>query len=83
MAKLTDIEVGYHAFARGRQEEFGAVRAVERDGIIVYVEDAGDMRVPADAVETVVEQKVIIDVDRLGDAAQKAIAQAHRDEDYP
>lgn len=83
MATLSEIEVGYHAFARGGEEEFGAVRAVGPDAILVYVEDAGELRVPAEAVETVVEQKVIIDVDRLGDAAQKAIAQAHRDEDYP
>jgi hypothetical protein len=85
MKKLPRIEVGYHAFAHGAEEEFGAVRDVRPADkeIIVDVEDFGDVPVPLDAVEAVVEQKVIIDVSQLDEDVRLAIANAHRDEDYP
>lgn len=83
--RLPRIEVGFQAFARGAEEEFGAVRDVRPADkeLIVYIEDAGDVPVPLEAVESVVEGKVIIDVGKLDDSVQKAIARAHRDEDYP
>ncbi len=83
--RLPRIEVGYHAFARGSEEEFGAVRDVRPADkeIIVDVEDFGDVPVPLDAVEEVIEQKVIIDVQQLDERVREAIERAHRDEDYP
>jgi hypothetical protein len=83
--KLPRIEVGYQAFATGSEEEFGAVRevrAAERE-LVVYIEDAGDTRIPLDAVTDVVEGKVIVEVQKLDDRVRKAIAAAHRDEDFP
>jgi hypothetical protein len=82
---LPRIEVGYHAFARGSEEEFGAVRDVRPADkeIIVDVEDFGDVPVPLDAIVQVIEQKVIIDVEQLDPSLREAIARAHRDEDYP
>ncbi len=81
--KLPAIEIGYQAFAKGAEEEFGAVRRVGPQDVVVYIEDAGDATIPIAAVTDVVEGKVIIDVTRLPENVQAAIAKAHRDEDYP
>jgi hypothetical protein len=54
------IEVGFHAFVSGDCEEFGAVREVFSNGIIVYVENSGDFLILLDAVEAVHSQKVIL-----------------------
>jgi hypothetical protein len=43
----------------------------------------GDVPVPLDAIDAVVEQKVIIDTSKLDDRVRDGIARAHRDEDYP
>jgi hypothetical protein len=81
--RLLPIEVGYQAFAKAAEEEFGAVRQVRPQEVVVYIEDAGDTVIPMAAVLEVVEGKVIIDVQRLPETVQQAIAKAHRDEDYP
>ncbi len=81
--RLPPIEVGYQAFAKGSEEEFGAVRQVRPQDLVVYIEDAGDTIIPIAAVTEVVEGKVIIDIQRLDDNVRRAIANAHRDEDFP
>ncbi|HET7788958.1 MAG TPA: hypothetical protein VFP52_02285 [Myxococcales bacterium] len=81
--RLLPIDVGYQAFAKGAEEEFGAVRQVRPQELVVYIEDAGDTAIPMSAVLDVVEGKVIVDVQRLPEGVQQAIAKAHRDEDYP
>lgn len=81
--KLLPIDVGYQAFAKGAEEEFGAVRQVRAQDLIVYIEDAGDTSIPLSTVLEVVEGKVIVDVQRLPEGVQQSIAKAHRDEDYP
>ena len=81
--RLPPIEVGYQAFAKGSEEEFGAVRQVRPQDIVVYIEDAGDTIVPISAVIEVIEGKVIVDNQPLDEAVRRAIANAHRDEDFP
>jgi hypothetical protein len=81
--RLLPIEVGYQAFAKGSEEEFGAVRQVRPQDLVIYIEDAGDTIIPIAAVTDVVEGKVIIDIQRLDENVRRAIAQAHRDEDFP
>ena len=81
--KLARIEVGYQAFAKGSEEEFGAVRDVRPGELLVYIEDAGDMRIPLEAVTDVVEGKVIVDPQKLDERIRRAIDAAHRDEDFP
>jgi len=83
--RLPRIEVGFHAFARGSEEEFGAVRDVRPADkeLIINIEDLGDVPVPLDAVDDVIEEKVIVDVSQLDEDVREAIAKAHRDEDYP
>jgi hypothetical protein len=81
--RLPPIEVGYQAFAQGAEEEFGAVRQVRAQDLVIYIEDAGDTVIPLAAVSDVIEGKVIIDTGKLEPGVRRAIEDAHRDEDYP
>jgi hypothetical protein len=81
--RLPPIEVGYQAFAKGAEEEFGAVRQVRAEDLVIYIEDAGDTVVPLSTVLEVIEGKVIVDTSKLDDTVRRAIENAHRDEDYP
>ena len=80
---MPPIEVGYQVFARGSEEEFGAVRQVRPQDLVVYIEDAGDTIIPLSAVTGVIEGKVIVDLQKLDEGVRRAIANAHRDEDFP
>ena len=71
------IEVGYQAFVSDGGEEFGAVREVSPDGLVVYVENAGDFEVPWNAVRDVHYQKVILDCEKLDARLRAAIRHAH------
>ena len=75
------IQVGYQAFTADGGEEFGAVRDVADDAIVVYVENAGDLRVPLAAVSAVHSQKVIVDCHRLEPRLRAAINHAHDSEE--
>jgi hypothetical protein len=84
--KLPMIEVGFHVFPEGADEEVGAVREVAPGGrpeLVVDIENAGDFVVPLDAVTAVLEEKVIVDVNKLPDRLQTAIQHAHDAEDFP
>ena len=76
-------EVDFQVFAKGSEEEFGAVREVGDNDMVVYIEDSGDVAIPQSAIVEVVEGKVIVDLARLSPEVRDAIARAHRDEDYP
>jgi hypothetical protein len=71
------IQVGYQTFVADGGEEFGAIREVRRDGVVVYVENAGDFYVPLEAVDAVHAQKVVFRCDRLGPRLRQAIGHAH------
>jgi hypothetical protein len=71
------IEVGYQAFVSDGDEAFGAVREVYPDGLVVYVENAGDFQIPLDAVEAVHSQKVIFKCGKLDISLRQAIGHAH------
>jgi hypothetical protein len=73
----TTIEVGYQAFVSDGGEEFGAIRGVSSDGLVVYVENAGEFRVPLEAVKAVHSQKVVFDCSKLDDRLRRAIGHAH------
>ena len=71
------IEIGDQAFVSDGGEEFGAIREVHSDGLVVYVENAGDFRVSLDAVKAVHSGKVIFDCDKLDLHFRRAIGHAH------
>ena len=74
------IEVGYQAFVSDGGEEFGAVRDVSADGLVVYVENAGEFQVPLDAVKAVHSQKVVFECRKLDQRLRRAIGHAHESE---
>ena len=74
------IEVGYQAFVSDGGEEFGAIREVRPDAVVVYVENACDFVVQLDAVVDVHFQKVIFDCAKLEPALREAIDHAHDSE---
>ncbi|HLK91413.1 MAG TPA: hypothetical protein VKZ18_16060 [Polyangia bacterium] len=78
------IQVGFQAFVSDGQEEFGAVRAISPDGarLTVYVENAGDFVVPADAVVSVQSEKVTFDCKKLEPGLRRAIGHAHESEQF-
>lgn len=71
------IEIGYQAFVSDGGEEFGAIRDVQSDRLVVYVENAGDFTVPLSAVEAVHSQKVVFACSRLDARLREAIGHAH------
>jgi hypothetical protein len=84
--KLPLIEVGFHVFPQGGDEEVGAVREVAPGGrpeLVVDIENAGDFVIPLDAVTEVVEEKVIVDPKKLPERVVQAMQHAHDAEDYP
>jgi len=74
------IEIGYQAFVSDGDEEFGAIRDVLGDRLVVYVENSGDFTVPLSAVESVHSQKVVFACGRLDARLRDAIGHAHDDE---
>lgn len=76
------IEEGFMVFvADDGSEGIGAVRQVNSQALVVYVENAGDFIVPLTAVKKVHSQKVILDPGRLDRTMLKAIGHAHDRED--
>ncbi|HEY8492535.1 MAG TPA: hypothetical protein VIN04_01510 [Myxococcota bacterium] len=71
------IEIGYQAYVNDGGEVFGAIRDIAGDGLVVYVENAGEFRVPLEAVSAVHAQKVIFDCAKLDPALRSAIGHAH------
>ncbi len=78
---MSQVHVGDQVYLQEGGTMFGAVRAVHRHGLQIYVENAGDFEVNADAVKAVHDGKVVLIVDRLGAALRTAIAHAHLSED--
>jgi hypothetical protein len=77
------LEVGFQTFVSDGGEEFGAVRAIAPDGrpeLVIYVENAGDFRVPLEAVEAVHSEKVILNCAKLDRRLRQAIGHAHDSE---
>lgn len=71
-----EVSVGDHVFLEEGGEEVGAVRKVERDHLVVYIEAAGDFVVKGPEVKAVHYGKVILAPElvdpRLLEAAQAA-----------
>ena len=80
MAAGHKIEPGFQTFVADGGEEFGAVRSVSPNFLVVYVENAGDFNVPVDAVKSVHEKKVVFDCRKLDPRLRRAIGHAHDSE---
>lgn len=75
------VQVGDQVYVKEGGVMFGAVRAVHRHGLQIYIENSGDFEVPADAVKAVHDGKVLLALDKLGTPLRTAIAHAHQSED--
>ncbi len=75
------IQEGFDVFIHDGDKAFGAVRKVHADGILVYVENAGDFEISAGAVQDVHDGKVVLDSGKLDAKLTAAIHRAHTGED--
>jgi hypothetical protein len=82
--KSEPIREGFDVFVNDGDKAFGAVRKVHPQGrmeIVVYVEDAGDFTIPLTAVESVHDEKVVLNCGKLEHKLRRAIGHAHEHED--
>ena len=75
------VREGFDVFVHDGEHAFGAVRAVRRDALVVYVENAGDFVVPLVAIKDVHAEKVILNCALLEPGLRRAIGHAHEGED--
>ena len=71
------IEIGYEAFVADGGERVGAVRRVFPDAVVVYVENAGDFRIPREAIDDVHFNKIILNCGKLEPRLRQAIGHEH------
>jgi hypothetical protein len=71
------IQIGDQVFVSDGGEEIGAVRRVAQDGLVIYVENGGEYRVPFDAIAAVHAQKVVLRCAALDAELRRAIGHAH------
>jgi hypothetical protein len=75
------IQEGFDVFIHDGGKAFGAVRQVHAHEIVIYVENAGDFRVPLTAVKEVEAEKVVLDSGKLEPKLRESIRRAHAGED--
>jgi hypothetical protein len=71
------VEIGDQVFGGEGVEAFGAVR----HELIIDIEGSGEAVIPANAVVSVHDGKVVVDVAQLSADAQVAVARAHSREE--
>jgi hypothetical protein len=75
-----EVSVGDHVYLEEGGEEVGAVRKVERDHLVVYIEAAGDFIVRGPEVQAIHYGKVILDPGRADPRLLAAAQRAHERE---
>lgn len=75
-----EVNVGDHVFLEEGGEEIGAVRKVERDHLVVYIEAAGDFIVRGPEVHAIHYGKVILSPDKVDTRLLEAAQRAHERE---
>lgn len=75
------VSIGDQVYATEGGEEFGSVRYIYPEELIVDIEGGGDFNIPASLVTAVHDGKVIIDATKASAAVQAAIAKAHSQEE--
>jgi hypothetical protein len=78
---MEKIRPDHPVFLADGEVAIGAVRAVHRDNLDIYIENAGDFVVPVSAVFDVHFSKVILDGGKLDKKIHAAIDRAHAVED--
>jgi hypothetical protein len=75
-----EVSVGDHVFLEEGGEEIGAVRKVERDHLVVYVEAAGDFIIRGPEVKAAHYGKVILAPELVEPRLLEAARYAHEAE---
>lgn len=81
MSTKKQVQIGDQVYATEGGEVFGAVRYVRPHELVVVIERHGDVVISAAAVTSVHDGKIIVDVHALSSEIQRAIRQAHAEED--
>lgn len=74
------VNVGDQVFLEDGGEEIGAVRKVERDHLVVYVEAAGDFIIHGPEVKAVHHGKVVLEPELVDARLLEAARAAHENE---
>lgn len=82
MTHTFEVNVGDQVFLDGALEEVGAVRKIERDHLVVYIEAAGDFVVRGPEVKAAKYGKVVL-VPDLVDPELLAAAKAAHERETP
>lgn len=77
------VRIGDHLFLEEGGEEIGAVRKVEPDHLVVYIEAAGDFVVPGPWVRAAHDGKVVLDASKIDERLLDAARAAHEREIDP
>lgn len=80
MTHAVHVEIGDQVFAGKHPTAFGSVRVVHAHELVIDIEGAGDVTVPASVVLSVQEHKVVLDLAALPFETQSAIKHAHEKE---
>ena len=74
------IDIGFQVYFEEGGEEIGAVRQVEPDHIVVYIEGSRDFVVNGPAVRSAHDGKVVLDRTKVEPALLEAARHAHERE---
>jgi hypothetical protein len=77
---MSQVKIGDQVYIKEGGTMFGAVRVVHAHGLQVFVENAGDFEVKAEAVKAVHDGKVLLALEKLDSALRTAISRAHQQE---
>jgi glyoxylase-like metal-dependent hydrolase (beta-lactamase superfamily II) len=75
------VAVGDHVVLADGEDEVGAIRAITRDHVVVYIEGAGDFIVTGDSVRAAHAGKLVLDPDRVEPRLLEAARLAHQAEE--
>lgn len=76
-----EVAIGDHVFLEEGGEEIGAVRKIERDHLVVYIEAAGDFIVRGPEVKAIHYGKVVLEPEKVDPRLLEAARVAHEREE--
>lgn len=76
------VEAGQMVFVADGGVGVGAVREVRGDGLVINIQNAGDVVIPHHAVAEVHSGKVMLDLERLDPSIVERLRHVH-DAEYP
>jgi hypothetical protein len=71
------IGIDWEVFDQEGGPAFGAVRQIDTKYLVVYVENAGDVRIESEYISAVHDNKVLVDCEQLPESIREQIRHAH------